>query len=336
MSFSFHDLERLYQLPFNDLIKQAHEVYQHHHAVNTIHLCGSLSIKTGNCPEDCAYCPQSVHYKTYVTKEALLNPDDVLKVALNAKTLGVKHFCLGAAWSYVPKGSAFQKVLEIVSKVNSVGLQVCCSLGSISEEQVAALLEAGCTTYNYNLDTSPEFYPQIITTRTFESRYQTLQMIRNSGLQVSCGGILGMGESISDRLKLIYLISQLSPQPEMVPLNALVAIEGTPLGQKSFIDSLEYVRIVAIARIAMPRSMIAMAAGRYQMSFETQALAFFSGANAIYIGERILTTPTPNLNVDLDMLAKLGMNSSTITPAPFPKLKNTLGEGVSTLTGGCI
>ncbi len=308
MSFTLPDLERLYQLPFNDLIKQAHEVYKHHHSVNTIHLCGSLSIKTGNCPEDCAYCPQSVHYKTYVSKEALLSPGDVLKTALHAQTFGVTHFCLGAAWSYVPKGNSFQKVLAIVRKIHGTGLQVCCSLGSISEQQAQALLEAGCTTYNYNLDTSPDFYRNIITTRTFESRYQTLQMIRKSNLKISCGGILGMGESISDRLKLIYLISQLSPQPEMVPLNALVAIEGTPLGQKPFIDPLEYVRIVALARIAMPSTIIAMAAGRYKMSFETQALAFFSGANAIYIGERILTTPTPDLKADLNMLAKLGLN----------------------------
>ncbi len=309
MSLSLADLQYLYQLPFNDLIKQAHEVYKKHHDFNTVHLCGSLSIKTGSCPENCAYCPQSVHYKTYVEKESLLDPNDVLKTAVRAKAHGVTHFCLGAAWSYAPKGNAFQKVLEIVRKVHSTGLQVCCSLGSISEEQAQALLEAGCTTYNYNLDTSPEFYPKIITTRTFESRHQTLQIIRKSNLKISCGGILGMGESIEDRLKLIYLISQLSPQPEMVPLNALVAIEGTPLGEKTFIDPLEYIRIVAIARIAMPRTIIAMAAGRYKMSFETQALAFFSGANAIYIGERILTTSTPDLSADLNMLAKLGMNA---------------------------
>lgn len=309
MSLSFADLEHLYQLPFNDLIREAHELYKHHHAVNTIHLCGAISIKTGNCPEDCAYCPQSVHYKTYVSKAMLSDPNDVLDIAFYAKTLGITHFCLGAAWSYVPNGRAFQKILEIVRKVHSTGLQVCCSLGSISEEQAQSLIDAGCTTYNYNLDTSPDFYTKIITTRTFESRYKTLQMIRKSNLKISCGGILGMGETISDRLKLIYLISQLSPQPEMVPLNALVAIEGTPLGQKAFIDPLEYVRIVALARIAMPRTIIAMAAGRYKMSFETQALAFFSGANAIYIGERILTTPTPDLNADLDMLEKLGMNA---------------------------
>jgi len=307
MILSLADLEYLYQLPFNNLIKQAHEVYSDRHTVNTMHLCGALSIKTGQCPEDCSYCPQSVHYKTYVSKEKLLDPSDVLEAALYAKTLGITHFCLGAAWSFVPK-SAFPKVLEIVRKIRSLGLQVCCSLGSISAEQAQLLFEAGCTTYNYNLDTSPEFYPKIITTRTFESRYQTLQMLRKSNLKISCGGILGMGESISDRLKLINLISQLSPQPEMVPLNALVAIEGTPLGKKNFIDPFEYIRILAIARIAMPQAIIAMAAGRHQMSFATQALAFFSGANAIYIGERILTTPTPDLNADLNMLEKLGIN----------------------------
>ncbi len=183
MSLSLADLERLYQLPFNDLIRQAHEVYKQHHAANSIHLCGSLSIKTGQCPEDCAYCPQSVHYKTYVTKEALLDPDDVFKIAHHAKTLGITHFCLGAAWSYVPNGSAFQKVLEIVKKVHHTGLEVCCSLGKVSEEQTEALFEAGCRTYNYNLDTSPEFYPKIITTRTFESRYETLQMIRKSKIK---------------------------------------------------------------------------------------------------------------------------------------------------------
>lgn len=307
MSLSLKELTSLYQLPFNTLINEAHQVYQHHHNVNTIHLCGSLSIKTGQCPENCAYCPQSVHYKTYVTQESLLEPDEVYRIALNAKVHGITHFCLGAAWSYVPSGKKFQKVLEMVSKVQSVGLEVCCSLGKISNEQSDALFEAGCSTYNYNLDTSPEFYPQIITSRTFESRYETLQMIRQSKLKVSCGGILGMGESITDRLTLIHLISQLSPQPEMVPLNALVAIEGTPLGNQSFIDSFEYARMIAIARIAMPKAIIAMAAGRYKMSGETQALAFLSGANAMYIGERILTTPTPDLNEDKEMLIKLGM-----------------------------
>lgn len=306
---SLAELERLYQLPFNELIKKAHEVYAEHHAVNTIHLCGSLSIKTGNCPEDCGYCPQSVHHEAAIDKESLHHPSEVLKAALNAKKMGVKHFCLGAAWSRVPKGKAFQTVLEIVSELNNIGLQVCCSLGSISADQAQALLAAGCTTYNYNLDTSPEFYSKIITTRTFEFRYQTLQMIRQSGLQVSCGGILGMGETIADRIKFIYVLSQLSPQPEMVPLNALVAVEGTPLGHMPFIDSIEYVRIVALARIAMPRAVIALAAGRYKMSTEMQSLAFFSGANAMYIGKRILVTPTPTLNADLDMLAKLGMNT---------------------------
>lgn len=308
MNLSFADLENLYQLPFNDLINEAHKVHTDYQTGNVIHLCGSLSIKTGNCPEDCAYCPQSVYYKTDIVKETLLSPDTVLKVAQHAKTLGVTHFCLGAAFSYVPKGRVFQKVLDIVSLVDSIGLQVCCSMGSISAEQADVLFKAGCTTYNYNLDTSPEFYPKIITTRSFESRYETLQMIRQSNLKLSCGGILGMGESIVDRLKLIYLISQLSPQPEMVPLNALVSIEGTPLQQRSFINSFEYVRIIALARILMPQTIIAMAAGRYKMSVETQALAFFSGANAIYIGERILTTPTPNINEDINMLAQLGIN----------------------------
>ena len=308
MSLSYKDLECLYQLPFNILINEAHKVFKQHHTVNTIHLCGALSIKTGNCPEDCAYCPQSVHYKTYVSKEAFLDANVAVKAALLAKARGVTRFCLGAALSHVPKGNLFQKILEIVRKVHGTGLQVCCSLGSITEEQAKVLLKAGCSTYNFNLDTSPEFYSKIITTRSFESRYQTLKTIRQSNLKISCGGILGMGESIADRLKLIYLISQLLPQPEEVPLNALVAIEGTPLEKKTFIDSFEYVRIIAIARIIMPRTIIALAAGRYNMSFETQALAFFSGANAIYIGERILTTPTPDLNKDLTLLTKLGIN----------------------------
>lgn len=308
MNLSLLDLENLYQLPFNDLINKAHEIYKNNHDVNTIHLCGALSIKTGQCPEDCAYCPQSVHYKTYVSKESLLSAEAVLQIALQAKKIGVTHFCLGAAFSYVPNGKIFQKILEIVKKVHSTGLQVCCSLGSISTEQAEALFAAGCTTYNYNLDTSPDFYPNIITTRTFAARYQTLQLLRQSKLKISCGGILGMGESISDRLKLIHLISELSPQPEMVPLNALVAIEGTPLAKKIPIDAFEYVRIIAIARITMPKAIIAMAAGRHNMSAEMQALAFFSGANAIYVGERILTTPTPDLNSDKNMLTKLGIN----------------------------
>lgn len=308
MTISLSDLESLYRLPFNDLIKKAHDVYQSHHPGNVIHLCGSLSIKTGNCPEDCAYCPQSVHYKTFVVKENLMHPDEVLIIAQKAKKIGVTHFCLGAAFSHVPRGRTFQTILNIVKHVHAIGLEVCCSLGAISKEQAEALLDAGCRTYNYNLDSSPEFYAKIITSRTFESRYQTLHMIRQSGLKVSCGGIVGMGESINDRLKLIHIISQLSPQPEMIPLNALVSIEGTPLQDKPFIDPIEYVRIVALTRIIMPRTIIAMAAGRHKMSVETQALAFFSGANAIYIGERILTTPTPTLDCDLNMMATLGIH----------------------------
>lgn len=309
MHFNFADLENLYHLPFNDLIKRAHEVYKQHHAVNTIHLFGSLSIKTGLCPENCGYCPQSVHYKTYVTKQPLLAPDHVLNIALNAKKLGITHFCLGASWSKVPGGKAFQTVLDTVRKVKSIGLQVCCSLGTITALQAQALLEAGCASYNHNLDTSPEFYPKIITSRSFESRYQTLQMIRKSGLKVSCGGILGMGESITDRIKLIHLISELSPQAEIVPLNAIVPIEGTPLAHVPLVNPIEYIRIVALARIVMPHATIALSAGRHAMSTETQALAFFSGANAMYIGERIFTTPTPTIKEDLDMLTKLGINT---------------------------
>jgi biotin synthase len=307
MNISFSELEKLYKLPFFTLLEKAHEVHRTQSVDDAIQLCGALSIKTGRCPEDCAFCPQSAHYKTNVTAEALLPIDQVVEAVRKGMDLGVSHFCLGAAWGIVPEGKSFEYVLKLVAHVHKLNVQVCCSLGSISDNQAQRLLEAGCSIYNYNLDTSPKFYPKVITTRSFEFRYQTLKRIQTSGLKISCGGILGMGETVSDRLKLIHIISQLSPQPEMVPLNILVPIQGTPLEHQIPIDPFEYVRIVALTRMLMPKTVIAMAGGRHQLLHEAQALAFYAGVNAIYIGERILVTPTPDANQDLAMLKKLSI-----------------------------
>ncbi len=276
--------------------------------------CVLLSIKTGGCPEDCAYCPQSAHYKTAVERESLLQVGDALTAARNAKAQGATRFCMGAAWRDVPKGEPFDRVLEMVRGVRELGLEACCTLGMLTQDQADALADAGLTAYNHNLDTSAEFYGEIISTRTYDERLATLERVRRSGVTVCCGGIIGMGESRKERFGLLRQLSSLHPHPESVPVNMLVRVDGTPLAAQEAEDPLELVRMIATARILMPKSLVRLSAGRLSLSDEAQALCFLAGANSIFMGDKLLTTPNPEANTDRRLFDKLGMRL-TIAPA---------------------
>jgi biotin synthase len=270
-----------------------------------------LSIKTGGCPEDCAYCPQSAHYKTGVDREGLMSVEAALQAARSAKAQGATRFCMCAAWRDVPKGEQFERVLEMVRGVRALGLEACCTLGMLTDDQAAALADAGLSAYNHNLDTSAEFYGEIISTRTYQDRLTTLDRVRRSGVTVCCGGIIGMGESRQERYRLLRELSALDPHPESVPVNMLVRVEGTPLANQRPVDPLELVRMIAAARILMPASMVRLSAGRLSLSDEAQALCFLAGANSIFMGERLLTTPNPEADADRRLFDKLGMRLMT-------------------------
>lgn len=307
------DLARsLYHLPLTSLILKAQELHHRHHAPDAVTLCSLKSIKTGACPEDCAYCPQSSRANTFVEAEALMETEAILADARRAKSGGSVRFCMGAAWRSVRDGKQFDSVLATVRGVKALGLQVCCTLGMLTADQAERLKRAGCDVYNHNLDTSRDYYPNIIGTRTFDERLETLQHVRQAGLQVCSGGILGMGESIDDRLKMLVELAQLDPQPDSVPINALVAVEGTPLEGRPFVDSIEFVRILATARVLMPRAELRLSAGRTKMSLETQALCFLAGANSIFVGEKLLVTGNPDIADDLAMLTKLGLRPASL------------------------
>ena len=267
-----------------------------------------LSIKTGGCPEDCAYCPQSAHYKTGLERQDLLSVDETLGAARNAKDQGATRFCMGAAWRDIPQGEQFDRVLAMVRGVRALGLEACCTLGMLTDDQARALAAAGLTAYNHNLDTSAEFYGEIISTRTYQDRLATLQRVRDAGVTVCCGGIIGMGESRRERFGLLRELSSLDPHPESVPVNLLVRVEGTPLAGESAQDPLELVRMIATARILMPASMVRLSAGRLSLSDEAQALCFLAGANSIFMGDKLLTTSNPEANDDRRLFEKLGMS----------------------------
>ncbi|MGA8366487.1 MAG: biotin synthase BioB [Candidatus Acidiferrales bacterium] len=303
------EIRRIFELPLPELIFQAQVVHREFHEPEEVQLCRLLSIKTGACPEDCAYCPQSAHYDTGVARQDLMDPGEVLEAARRAKAEGATRFCMGAAWRQVPQGREFERVLEMVRGVSALDLEVCCTLGMLTEDQALRLKEAGLTAYNHNLDTSPEFYGNIITTRVYEDRLQTIAHVRHAGITVCCGGILGMGESEEDRIGLLEQLSSLSPHPESVPINMLVRAEGTPLEDASELDSLVMVRTIATARILMPASRVRLAAGRQQMSQEAVTLCFLAGANSIFTGEKLLTTPNPAADEDQRLLKNLGMRA---------------------------
>ncbi len=301
------EVEAVYRRPLLDLIEQAHAIHREFHPEGEVQLCQLLSIKTGGCPEDCAYCPQSAHYQTGVKAEALLDAATVLDEARRARQEGATRFCMGAAWRQAKAGADFERVLEIVRGVAGLGLEVCCTLGMLNPEQARRLAEAGLTAYNHNLDTSPEFYDRIISTRQYEDRLATLAHVRDAGLQVCCGGILGLGESESDRIRLLQVLASLPAPPESVPINALVPVAGTPLERQPPVEPLEMVRMIAAARILMPRSKVRLSAGRLELTDEAQTLCFYAGANSIFMGEKLLTTPNPVPDRDLDLLRRLGL-----------------------------
>jgi biotin synthase len=303
------EISAIYNQPLLDLLLQAQKVHREFHPANEVQMCRLLSIKTGGCPEDCAYCPQSAHYETGVERQQLMEPNQILAAARTAKTEGATRFCMGAAWRQAPQGKEFDSVLESVQGVAALGMEVCCTLGMLTETQAQQLKEAGLTAYNHNLDTSPEFYGNIISTRTYQERLATIAAVRKAGITVCCGGILGMGESDRDRIGLLHQLATLNPHPESVPINMLVRAEGTPLGGESELDPLIMVRTIATARILMPGSMVRLAAGRAQLSREAVLLCFLAGANSIFYGEKLLTTPNPAPDEDGDLLRELGLKA---------------------------
>jgi biotin synthase len=299
-------VEALFDLPFNDLLYRAQGVHRRHHDANAVQLSTLLSIKTGGCPEDCAYCPQSARYRTGVENEALLPLDDVLAAARAAKENGATRFCMGAAWRG-PKPKDLEEVAERVSAVKGLGLETCATLGLLREGQAERLKAAGLDYYNHNLDTAPEFYGDVITTREYGDRLETLERVRRAGIKVCCGGIVGMGESRAQRAGLIAQLASLDPQPESVPINDLVQVEGTPLYGLPKLDWCEFVRTVACARITMPASFVRLSAGRAEMPEAVQAFCFLAGANSIFYGDKLLTTGNPEAARDRALLGKLGI-----------------------------
>lgn len=302
------EIDELFELPFPRLLRKAAGVHALYWPDDEVQLCTLLSIKTGGCREDCAYCPQSAHHDAPVDAHGLLDLTTIKAAATAARDSGSTRFCMGAAWRSPPKkGPQFERVLEAVREVKALGLEVCTTLGMLTEEQAVALAEAGVYAYNHNLDTSPEYYGQIITTRTYEDRLATLRHVRTAGMTVCCGGIVGMGEQRTDRVGLLEQLAALDPHPESVPINLLVRVAGTPLENADDLDVFELVRTIAVARILMPKSRVRLSAGRTSMSSEAQALCFLAGANSIFTGEKLLTTPNPGLSQDHELLERLGM-----------------------------
>jgi len=306
--WSVAEIEALFELPFNDLLDRAQRTHRAHHDPNAVQLSTLISIKTGGCPEDCAYCPQAARYHTGVASQALLPVDEVVAAAAAAKAAGATRFCMGAAWRG-PKERDLAPVLSMVREVKALGLETCATLGMLRDGQAEALKDAGLDYYNHNLDTAPEFYGEIITTREYRDRLETLDRVRGAGINVCCGGIVGMGESRPQRAGLIAQLANLDPYPESVPINNLVQVEGTPLYGAEPIDPFEFVRAVAVARITMPKAMVRLSAGRRELGEGIQALCFFAGANSIFYGDRLLTTGNPDVEADRALFRRLGLNA---------------------------
>jgi biotin synthase len=297
----------LHDLPLFELVDRARAVHLRHHGPNEIQLCTLLSVKTGGCPEDCGYCPQSSHHTSDVPAERMLDVDAVLDSARRARAAGATRFCMGAAWREVKDGPAFDRMLDMVRGVKTLGLEACCTLGMIDDEQARRLAEAGLDAYNHNLDTSRDAYRSIITTRTFDDRLRTLGAVQRAGIRVCSGGIIGMGESVADRCAMLIELVRLSPHPESVPINALVRVAGTPLEALPPVDPLELVRMVAVARVLFPKARVRLSAGRTELSREAQLLALYAGANSIFYGEKLLTTPNPGEDKDAEMIRAAGL-----------------------------
>ena len=308
-TYSRANVRALYDRPLLPLLDEARAVHRAHHPDNEVQLCTLLSVKTGGCAEDCSYCPQSSHYDTNVGAEKMLDVEHVIASAKRAKELGSTRFCMGAAWREVKDGPAFDRVLTMVRGVKDLGLEACVTLGMVTEDQAKRLAAAGLDAYNHNLDTSRENYRSIVRTRTFDDRLRTLETVRNAGITVCSGGIIGMGESDDDRCEMLRTLANLDPQPESVPINALVPIAGTPLADRPPVDPFDLVRMIAVARILMPKARVRLSAGREGMTREAQMLCLMAGANSIFFGEKLLTTPNPNEAEDLSFLRDAGLGT---------------------------
>jgi biotin synthase len=306
-NWSKEEIEQIYYQPILDLIFEGASVHRKYHKPNEIQVCTLLSVKTGGCPEDCAYCPQSVKYQTGLDVHKLMNPQEVIETAKEAKANGSTRFCMGAAWREVRDNKDFDKILEMIQGVNELGLEVCCTLGMVTEEQAIKMKKAGLHAYNHNLDTSKEHYDEIITTRTYEDRLKTLTNIAKANISICCGGIIGMGETHEDRINLIYTLATLPKHPESVPINALVPVEGTPLENQKRVEIWDMLRMIATARIVLPLAKVRLSAGRVNMSMEEQALCFLAGANSIFAGDKLLTTPNNTVDFDQMMFQTLGL-----------------------------
>ncbi len=321
--WSLDEVVKLYEQPFNDLLFQAHSVHRDNFDPNAVQMSTLLSIKTGGCPEDCAYCPQSVHYDTGVDAHPLLPVEDVVAAAKRAKEAGATRFCMGAAWRK-PTNRQVDQVAELIEAVRDEGMDTCVTLGMLTEPQAQKLKTAGLDYYNHNLDTSPDLYDNIITTRTYQDRLETLQNVRDAGMNVCCGGIVGMGEDNRGRMGLLIELANLPEHPESVPINMLVQVEGTPLHGTEELDIFEFIRTVAVARILMPHSFVRLSAGRTDMTAEAQALCFFAGANSVFSGDKLLTTPNPEADEDQLQLQKLGIRTYTSAEEAAPQVNRAV------------
>ncbi len=306
-NWALSEIKEIYDTPLLDLIFRAATVHRQYNETGEVQVCTLLSIKTGGCPEDCAYCPQAARYDTGVGVQALMKKEEVLEYASKAKAAGSTRFCMGAAWREVRDNKDFDRVLDMVKGVNEMGMEVCCTLGMLSEDQARKLAEAGLYAYNHNLDTSSEYYNEIISTRTYNDRLSTLENVRKAGVTVCCGGIIGLGETHEDRIKMLHTLATLPQHPESVPINALVRVKGTPLENRPKVETWDMVRMIATARILMPSTMVRLSAGRAEMSHGEQALCFMAGANSIFAGDKLLTTPNPSFEEDNTMFALLGL-----------------------------
>lgn len=306
-NWTLEEIKDIYYSPVLELIVRAAQVQKEYQATGEVQVCTLLSVKTGGCAEDCAYCPQAARYNTGVEAHKLMSYEEVIGKALDAKNGGSTRFCMGAAWRNVRDNSDFDHVIDMVKGVNAIGLEVCCTLGMLTEQQAQRLKEAGLYAYNHNLDTSDEHYSEVITTRTYKDRLETLDNVEKAGLSVCCGGIIGLGETDDDRIKLLHTLATREQHPESVPVNALVSVKGTPLEGRDRVNVWEMVRMIATARILMPKAMVRLSAGRNEMNFDQQALCFLAGANSIFTGEKLLTTPNPDFDADREMFQLLGL-----------------------------
>lgn len=320
-NWTIEEIKEIYFSPVLELIVRAANVHRSYQHTGEVQVCTLLSVKTGGCSEDCAYCPQAARYNTGVEAHKLMNYEEVIGKALDAKNSGSTRFCMGAAWRNVRDNSDFDKVIDMVKGVNALGMEVCCTLGMLTEQQAIRLKEAGLYAYNHNLDTSDEHYAEVITTRTYNDRLETLDNVEKAGISVCCGGIIGLGETDADRIKLLHTLATREKHPESVPVNALVSVKGTPLEGKERVKTWDMVRMIATARILMPQSMVRLSAGRNEMTYEQQALCFLAGANSIFTGEKLLTTPNPDFDADKEMFELLGL-----TPRESFKVEKQLQE----------